>query len=82
MSEEDIDRRFIASLNYKRTLLSEIPTNRKDLKFETLRDKLRSNDVHINDDTFLNNFNLVINDGRFNLLADLLSDENRISIAQ
>ena len=81
MSEEEIDRRFIASLNYKRTLLSEIPINRTDLKFETLRDKLRLNDVHINDDTFLNNFNLVTSDGRYNLLANLLSDENRISIA-
>ena len=81
MSEEEIERRFVASLNYKRTLLSEIPINRTDLKFETLRDKLRSNDVHINDDTFLNNFNLVTNEGRFNQLADLLSDENRISIA-
>lgn len=28
MSEDEIDRRFIASLNYKRTLLSEIPVNR------------------------------------------------------
>ena len=81
MSEEEIERRFIASLTYKRTLLSEIPVNRTDLKFETLRDKLRSNDVHFNDDTFLNNFNLVINGGGYNLLADLLSDENRISIA-
>ena len=81
MSEEEIDRTFVASLNYKRTLLSEIPINRTDLKFETLRDKLRSNDVHINNDTFLNNFNLITNDGRYNLLADLLSDENRISIA-
>ncbi len=71
----------VASLNYKRTLLSEMPVNRTDLKFETLRDKLRSNDVHINDDTFLNNFNLVTRLGKFNLLADLLSDENRISIA-
>ena len=81
MSEEEIDRRFVTSLNYKRTLLSEIPVNRTDLKFETLRDKLRSNDVHINDDTFFNNFKLVTHEGKFNLLADLLSDENRISIA-
>ena len=34
-----------------------------------------------NDATFLNNFNLLTNDGRYNLLADLLSDENRISLA-
>jgi len=70
MSEDEIDRRFIASLNYKRTLLSEIPVNRNDLKFDTLRDKLRSNDIHINDDTFLSNFNLLANEGRYNLLAD------------
>ena len=81
MSEQEIDRRFIASLNYKRIFLSEIPINKSNLKFDTLRDKLRSNDIHINDDNFLSNFNLVTNDGRYNLLADLLSDENRISIA-
>lgn len=34
-----------------------------------------------NDATFLNNFNLLTNDGMYNLLADLLSDENRISLA-
>lgn len=81
MSEEEIDRRFIASLNYKRTLLSEISVNRNDLKFDTLRDKLRSNGIHINEDTFLSNFNLVTNEGKYNLLADLLSDDNRVSIA-
>ena len=81
MSEEEIERQFMSSLSYKRVLLSEIPVNKNDLKFDTLRDKLRSNDVHINDSTFLSNFNLVTKDGNFNLLAELLSDENRVSIA-
>ena len=81
MSEEEIERQFMSSLSYKRVLLSEIPVNKNDLKFDTLRDKLRSNDVHINDSTFLSNFNLVTKDGNFNLLAELLSDENRISVA-
>lgn len=81
LSEDEIERRFIGSLNYKRTQLCEIPIIRNDLTFETLKDKLRHNGVRINEKTFLRNFNLVTKDGKYNLLADLLSDENRISLA-
>lgn len=77
MSEEEIERRFIASLRKeKRKLMSEIPVVRNDLTFNFLKNMLISRGNHIKEDTFLRNYNLVLADGRFNLLADILSDEN------
>lgn len=81
MSEEEIERRFISSLTYKRTQLSEISIAKNNLDFSILKGKLRSNNIHINDDTFLKKFSLITKDERFNLLAELLANENRASLA-
>ena len=39
-----------------------------------------SNDNHISDDTFLENYHLLTKDGHFNYLAELLVDKNDIVI--
>ena len=81
MSEEEIERRFISSLTYKRIQLSELSIVKNYLDFNILKEKLHQNNIHINDDTFLNNFSLITKNEKFNLLAELLADESMVSLA-
>lgn len=56
------------------------PTIRNDLTFETLKGLYLIKGRKINNDQFENNMKLRTNDGRFNYMAELLSDNNDISI--
>lgn len=56
------------------------PTIRNDLKFETLKGLFLIKGRKINDEQFENNMKLYTNDGKFNYMAELLSDNNDISI--
>ena len=56
------------------------PTIRSDLKFETLKGLFLIKGRKINDEQFENNMKLYTNDGKFNYMAELLSDNNDISI--
>lgn len=81
MDEDMIERIFEVSYAPKRLPLSKIPALNDSFSFETLKSILRLNKTHINEKTFLKNFNLVLENGKFNKLAELLADENRIGIA-
>lgn len=56
------------------------PTIRNDLTFETLKGLYLIKGHKINDEQFENNLKLYTNDGRFNYMGELLSDNNDISI--
>ena len=53
---------------------------RDDYTFNKLKQYLISHGIHIQEETFYKNFGLCTSDGKFNLLADILADENMNSI--
>lgn len=80
MSEEEIEERFIESISIPEKSIKDIPVLRKDYTFNKFKQYLVAHGIHINNDTFYSNFNLVTSDGKFNILADILADENMNSI--
>ena len=79
MSEEEIERRFIKTYS-KHLSMIETPSSQKDFTFNQLKIYYSSKGYHLNDETLVDNLHLKTDDGRYNFLAELLSDENRISI--
>lgn len=80
MTEEQIEKRYIESLNITKPTIREIESDRQDLTFEQFKYLLNFRGVHVNDSAFDKNFNLKNKAGLFNRLAFLLSDQNDISI--
>ena len=80
LTPEEIQDRFIKSLTIKDTNIIDIPSARKNLTFKILKNYLISNNNHISDDTFLENYHLLTKDGKYNYLAEILSDRNDIVI--
>lgn len=60
--------------------IKDIPVLRDDLTFAKLKQYLINKGIHINEETLYKNFGLVTADGKFNLLAEILADENMNSI--
>lgn len=77
---EEIQDRFIKSLKIKETNIIDIPSRKKKLTFKILKNYLLSNNNHISDETFLENYHLLTNDGEYNYLAEILADNNDIVI--
>ena len=80
MTEEQIEKRYIESLNIKKPTIKEIESDRQDLSFEQFKYLLNFYGVHVNNSAFDKNFNLKNKAGLYNRLAFLLSDQNDISI--
>lgn len=80
MSEEEIENRYVQSLIVPEKSIKDIPVLRNDYTFLKLKQYLIEKGIHINEETFYSNFKLKTEDGRFNLLADILADENMNSI--
>ena len=80
MTEEQIESRFVNSLVYREKQISEIPVMREDYTFNILKQYLVSNGLHISEGSFFNNFRLKTPEGKFNILADILADNNMVSI--
>ena len=79
MSEEEIERRFIKTYS-KHLSMVETPSSQKEFSFNQLKIYYSSRGYHLNDETLVDNLHLKTDDGRYNFLAELLSDKNRISI--
>ena len=79
MSEEQIEREF-NSYVLSKTDISQIESTRKSFSFKSLKIYYNEKKYHINDRFFEYNLGLKNKDGKYSLLAELLSDENRISI--
>lgn len=75
----DMLRELINSKGEPDLIVNE-PTIRNDLTFETLKGLYLIKGHKINDEQFENNLKLYTNDGRFNYMGELLSDNNDISI--
>ena len=80
MMEEQIEERYVKTLNIPQKSIVETSVLRDDYTFVKLKNYLISKGLHIQEDTFYRNFNLITADGKFNMMADLLADENMNSI--
>lgn len=80
LSEQEIEERYLESLNVPDKSIVDISVLRTDLTFVKFKNYLSAKGIHINEDTFYKNFNLITKDGKFNILAEMLADENMNSI--
>ena len=80
MTEEQIEKEYVSYLDITEKSIRDIPVLRKNLTFAKLKQYLINNGIHINEETFYENFGLVTHNGEFNILAEILADENMNSI--
>lgn len=80
LKPEEIQKRFIESLNIPEKDITTIVSTRKNLSFQILKNYLITNDIHINEETFDDNFHLRTPNGEYNYLAELLADKNDIVV--
>lgn len=79
MSEKLIATKYLKTL-LRNNDITQIESNKRDLSFKQLKVYYSDMKFNLNDETFERNLSLLTEDGKYNLLAELLSDENRISI--
>lgn len=80
MTEEQIEERYTQTINIPEESIKNITVLRDDYTFNKLKQYLVSHGIHINDESFYKNFGLITADGKFNILADILADDNMNSI--
>jgi predicted HTH transcriptional regulator len=80
MTEEQIEKKYIESISIPERSIVDTPVLRDNFTFVKFKRYLIACGIHINDQSFLKNFNLVTFDGKYNILAELLADENMNSI--
>ena len=77
MTEEQIENSFKLSVSRSDILIESVSIY-KPITFKQLKIYYESMDLHLNNDNFLSNLNLINKNGEFNKLAELLSDMNHI----
>ena len=80
MTPEEIEKRFIASLNIPEPDICEMESYRQDLTFQILKNYLITHNYHFNDKTFETNLRLRTSSGKYNYMAFMLADKNDIVI--
>ncbi len=78
MSQEQINNRFKMRF-YNDDLLVNSPTNLRELSFLTLKNYYSNMGYKLNDYSFETNLKLINDKGMYNVMAELLSDNNRFS---
>ena len=79
MSETQINNRYKQRF-FDDDLLVSSPTNLVSLSFLTLKNFYLEQGYKLNEDTFESNLKLINNLGQYNIMAELLSDNNRFSL--
>ena len=79
MTEEQIEKRFESIYFFKQDI-TQIESNLSSFSFRQLKIYYGEKSYHLNDETFENNLGFKTKNEKYNLLAELLSDTNRISI--
>ena len=79
MSESEIDS-AMRELLIARTDICEIPSRQSAFSFKELSLYYVSKGFHLNEETMERSLKLRTEEGKYNLLSELLSDENRVSI--
>ena len=80
MTEEQIENLYSSYILLPEKQMNDISVLRNDFTFVKFKNYLTAKGIHYNEFNFLNNFSLVTSEGKFNLLGELLADENKISI--
>jgi len=80
MTEEEIERRYAATIKSEKESIVDIENHNQQLSFSMMKNFYVAKGFHINENTFAKNYNLVNRDGQYNLLAGLLADENDVSL--
>lgn len=80
MESVQIQARYQKRFESSRDYMIAIPARYGDISFNTLQIALSNQGYHINKNAFEINYNLRNKDGDYNLLAELLSDQNMISL--
>ena len=80
LTPEEIKGRYEATLNILEPDITVIPARRTSLSFQMLKTYLIGHGYHINNETFEVNYHLLTPNGKFNLMAELLADENDLVI--
>ena len=80
MTEEQIEERYAETVSVPEKSIRDIPVLRDNYTFNKLKQYLVSHGIHINEESFYKNFGLITAYGKFNILADILADENMNSI--
>ena len=80
MTEEEIEQRYIAQLSVPKKSIKQMSSPRQDLSFVQFQSLLTFKGVHLNTMTFELNYNLRNDDGLYNYIAFLVSDQNDTSI--
>ena len=78
LTTEEIKKRYENTLPERQMV--ECESHLQNLSFDILKTSLREHGISYNDATFFDNYRLLTKDGKYNLVADLFSDENDISI--
>ena len=79
MTEEQIANRYKQRF-LNNDLLTEAATNLPQLSFHSLKQFYLDKGYHLNDDTFEANLYLIASSGKYNLMGELFSDNNRFSL--
>ena len=77
---DEIKERYTKTLNVIEPDLTEMPSKRKTLTFQILKNYLVTHNYHYSDSTFEENLCLRTRSGDYNLMAELLADKNDIVI--
>ncbi len=80
MTEEEIEHRYILQLSIPKMSMKQKLSPRQDLTFAQFQALLTFKGVHFNREAFEQNFNLRNDNGQFNYIAFLVSDQNDTSI--
>ena len=79
MTEEQINNRY-GQTYLANNDITEIESKRRKFSFKQLKIYYCEMKYHLNDETFEENLDLLTSNGKYNLLAELMSDVNRFSI--
>lgn len=79
MTPEQITRRMLSSLRSEIKITS-LPAEKKSLSFRMIEFLYAQEGMSVNESSFCKNEDFYDEDGEYNILAELLSDENRFSI--
>lgn len=80
MTEDEISRAYIATLKIGKESIVDIENYNQALSFSMLKNYYLAKGFHINEKTFDKNYHLRNREGKYNLLAGLLADDNDVSI--
>ncbi len=80
MQQEEINKRYLESLNYKEPSITEIEASNQRLLFKDLKIIYQENEKNLNEETFKDNLKFFTKEHKFNILAEILSDTNQVSL--